>query len=90
MFEKSSIHDRFKKMSSFFRKAQIIKKIKHFHQEEHSKAFQAFKERRKKKDRAKRTETHSPFSRQKSEETCFLNKKCGFERDSPKYGRDFH
>ena len=28
-----------RKKSSFFRKAQIIKKIKHFHQEDHSKAF---------------------------------------------------
>ena len=36
------------KKSLFFRKAQIIKKIKHFHEEERSKAFQAFKERRKK------------------------------------------
>ena len=34
-----------------FRKAQIMKKIKHFHQEGHSKASEGFRERRKKTER---------------------------------------
>ena len=47
MFEKFSIRIRFDRKCCFFGKAEIIKKIKHFHSEERSKAFQAVRKRRK-------------------------------------------
>ena len=54
MFKKNSIPDHFPKKSTFLEKLRFSKKIKHYHQEKHSKAYQRVEYRSKKKERKPR------------------------------------